>query len=155
MFQCNNCCYIWESVFVSVLSWCFSVITVTYENQYFYRYCLNVSFYHWCREAEFYRSVLFYFTNEMEYVRNYECLFLLCSYVCTLHTCVVIIWLEFIHWQIAVLSEDLLRKISCVLDMNVTVIVLVVKYKVVQIWPGQTVTCLHTNTPGHIWTTLY
>jgi hypothetical protein len=28
-------------------------------------------------------------------------------------------------------------------------------YKVVQIWPGQTVTCLHTNNPGHIWTTLY
>jgi hypothetical protein len=29
------------------------------------------------------------------------------------------------------------------------------KYKVVQMWPGQTVTCLHTNSPGHIWTTLY
>jgi hypothetical protein len=29
------------------------------------------------------------------------------------------------------------------------------KYKVVQIWPGQTVTCLHTKRPGHIWTTLY
>jgi hypothetical protein len=28
-------------------------------------------------------------------------------------------------------------------------------YKVVQIWPGQIVTCLHTNRPGHIWTTLY
>jgi hypothetical protein len=28
-------------------------------------------------------------------------------------------------------------------------------YKVVQIWPGQTLTCLHTNSPGHIWTTLY
>jgi hypothetical protein len=28
-------------------------------------------------------------------------------------------------------------------------------YKVVQIWPGQTVTCLHTYSPGHIWTTLY
>jgi hypothetical protein len=28
-------------------------------------------------------------------------------------------------------------------------------YKVVQIWPGQTVTCLHTNRPDHIWTTLY
>jgi hypothetical protein len=28
-------------------------------------------------------------------------------------------------------------------------------YKVVEIWPGQTVTCLHTNSPGHIWTTLY
>jgi hypothetical protein len=28
-------------------------------------------------------------------------------------------------------------------------------FKVVQIWPGQTVTCLHTNSPGHIWTTLY
>jgi hypothetical protein len=24
-----------------------------------------------------------------------------------------------------------------------------------QIWPVQTVTCLHTNSPGHIWTTLY
>jgi hypothetical protein len=31
----------------------------------------------------------------------------------------------------------------------------VVKYKVVQIWPGQTVTCLHIISPGHIWTTLY
>jgi hypothetical protein len=31
---------------------------------------------------------------------------------------------------------------------------LAVYYKVVQIWPGQTVTCLHTNSPGHIWTTL-
>jgi hypothetical protein len=29
------------------------------------------------------------------------------------------------------------------------------KYKVVQIWPGQTMTCLHTISPGHIWTTLY
>jgi hypothetical protein len=29
------------------------------------------------------------------------------------------------------------------------------KFKVVQIWPGQTVTCLHTNRSGHIWTTLY
>jgi hypothetical protein len=28
-------------------------------------------------------------------------------------------------------------------------------YKVVQIWPGQTVTCLHINRPRHIWTTLY
>jgi hypothetical protein len=28
-------------------------------------------------------------------------------------------------------------------------------YKVVQIWPGQTVTYLHTISPGHIWTTLY
>ena len=31
----------------------------------------------------------------------------------------------------------------------------VLYYKVVQIWPGQTVTCLQTNSPGHIWTTLY
>jgi hypothetical protein len=30
-----------------------------------------------------------------------------------------------------------------------------VMYKVVQIRPGQTVTCLHTNNPSHIWTTLY
>jgi hypothetical protein len=30
-----------------------------------------------------------------------------------------------------------------------------VTYKVVQIWPGQTVTSLHTISPGHIWTTLY
>ena len=29
------------------------------------------------------------------------------------------------------------------------------KYKVVQIWPGQTVTSLHKISPGHIWTTLY
>jgi hypothetical protein len=31
----------------------------------------------------------------------------------------------------------------------------ILEYKVVQIWPGQTVTCLHTNSPGPIWTTLY
>jgi hypothetical protein len=30
-----------------------------------------------------------------------------------------------------------------------------VMYTVVQIWQGQTVTCLHTNRLGHIWTTLY
>jgi hypothetical protein len=30
-----------------------------------------------------------------------------------------------------------------------------ITYKMVQIWPGQTVTCLHTNSPGHIWTALY
>jgi hypothetical protein len=29
------------------------------------------------------------------------------------------------------------------------------KYKVVQIWPGQSVTYLHTNSPGHVWTILY
>jgi hypothetical protein len=29
------------------------------------------------------------------------------------------------------------------------------KYKVAEIWPGQTVTCLHTNSPGHILTTFY
>jgi hypothetical protein len=28
-------------------------------------------------------------------------------------------------------------------------------YKVVQILTGQTVTCLNTDSPGHIWTTLY
>ena len=28
-------------------------------------------------------------------------------------------------------------------------------YKVVQIWPGLIVYSLHTNDPGHIWTTLY
>jgi hypothetical protein len=28
-------------------------------------------------------------------------------------------------------------------------------YKVFQIWAGQTMTCLHTISPGHIWTTLY
>jgi uncharacterized membrane protein len=31
----------------------------------------------------------------------------------------------------------------------------ILTYKVVQIWPGQTVTCSHTISPGHIWTTLY
>jgi hypothetical protein len=39
----------------------------------------------------------------------------------------------------------LLRKFSTSLQSN---------NKVVQIWPGQTVTCLHTNRPGHIWTHL-
>jgi len=28
-------------------------------------------------------------------------------------------------------------------------------YKVVQIWPGLMSPDLHTNSPGHIWTTLY
>jgi hypothetical protein len=27
-------------------------------------------------------------------------------------------------------------------------------YKVVQIWPGLITSSLHTNSPGHIWTTL-
>jgi hypothetical protein len=39
--------------------------------------------------------------------------------------------------------------------MSVTREAIYVKYRVVQIWPGQTVTCLHTNSPGHVWTTLY
>jgi hypothetical protein len=30
------------------------------------------------------------------------------------------------------------------------VAMLFLNFKVVQIWPGQTVTCLHTNRPGHI-----
>jgi hypothetical protein len=30
-----------------------------------------------------------------------------------------------------------------------------IMYKVVQIWSGQTVTSLHTISPGHVWTTLY
>jgi len=30
----------------------------------------------------------------------------------------------------------------------------IIKYKVVQIWPGPTAACLHTISPGHIWTTL-
>jgi hypothetical protein len=33
-------------------------------------------------------------------------------------------------------------------------VIKIAMYKVVQIWPGQTVTCLHTNSPDH-WTTLY
>jgi hypothetical protein len=33
--------------------------------------------------------------------------------------------------------------------------VMMIMYKVVQIWPGQTVTCLHTISPGNIWTTSY
>jgi hypothetical protein len=38
------------------------------------------------------------------------------------------------------------------LVMHVAVLLLYtfVMYKVVQILPGQTVTCLHTNRPGHI-----
>ena len=38
---------------------------------------------------------------------------------------------------------------------TVVVPYLSIRYKVVQIWPEQTMTCLHTNSPGHIWTTLY
>ena len=38
---------------------------------------------------------------------------------------------------------------------NARVAVLNLKYKVVQIWPGQTVACLHKNRLGHIWNTLY
>jgi hypothetical protein len=38
---------------------------------------------------------------------------------------------------------------------TVVVPYLSIRCKVVQIWPKQTVTCLHTNSPGHIWTTLY
>ena len=39
--------------------------------------------------------------------------------------------------------------------LNDSAVWMYVMYKVVQIWPGQTVTCLRTNRPGHIWTTLY
>jgi hypothetical protein len=46
------------------------------------------------------------------------------------------------------------RKLSPILWRMFTVLYVCI-YKVVQIWPGQTVTCLHTNSPGHIWTTLY
>ena len=45
-------------------------------------------------------------------------------------------------WHIFTCANNVFLKVSLI-------------YKVVQIWPGQTVTCLHTNSPGHIWTTLY
>ena len=51
------------------------------------------------------------------------------------------------------LKELCVTHIQCVLYACVCVYMYI--YKVVQIWPGQTVTCLHTNRPGHIWTTLY
>jgi hypothetical protein len=41
------------------------------------------------------------------------------------------------------------------LQATVKIQLYLLTYKVVKIWPGQTVTCLHTNSPGHIWTTLY
>jgi hypothetical protein len=44
------------------------------------------------------------------------------------------------------------RKKNCLKKL---LLLLIDNYKVVQIWPGQTVTCLHTNSPSHIWTTLY
>jgi hypothetical protein len=48
------------------------------------------------------------------------------------------------------LNVTLLPVLFCLLFLRFKVM-----YKVVQIWPGQTVTFLHTNSPGHIWTTLY
>jgi hypothetical protein len=54
-------------------------------------------------------------------------------------------------------SQKLVRLICIVVGdiCHKSVIACVSQYKVVQIWPGQTVTCLHTNRPGYIWTTLY
>jgi hypothetical protein len=46
----------------------------------------------------------------------------------------------------------LLFYIKCFFLCNRIVFLL---YKVVQIWPEQIVTCLHTVSPGRIWTTLY
>ena len=46
--------------------------------------------------------------------------------------------------------SPLTRNSNCT-DLKKTVL----NYKVVQLWPGQPVTCLHTISCGHIWTTLY
>jgi hypothetical protein len=49
----------------------------------------------------------------------------------------------------------ILPRVSAVYLTIITEAKILRTYKVVEIWPGQTVTCLHTNSPGHIWTTLY
>ena len=46
-------------------------------------------------------------------------------------------------------------RLHCLGILTFKIITETTKYKVVQIWPGQTVTCIHTISPGHIWTTLY
>ena len=43
--------------------------------------------------------------------------------------------------------------ISCYIGLSFEVLGSL--HKVVQIWPGQTVTCLRTISPGHIWTTFH
>ena len=53
-------------------------------------------------------------------------------------------WRHLLRWNL----ETTLKLALCV---NIISYI----YKVVQIWPGQSVTCLHTNSHGHIWTTLY
>jgi hypothetical protein len=53
---------------------------------------------------------------------------------------------------------DVVRKCPLRVHVHVSELLIIYSchiYKVVQIWPGQTVTYLHTNSPGHIWTTLY
>jgi hypothetical protein len=51
------------------------------------------------------------------------------------------------RWAVVVQKKKKKKRILRVMS--------VVYYKMVQIWPGQTVTCLHTNSPDHIWTTFY
>jgi hypothetical protein len=62
-----------------------------------------------------------------------------------------------IIFNVEVLSRKVGMKTGAVYSFTTFTVACIVfcKYKVVQIWPGQTVTCLHTNSPGHIWTTLY
>ena len=54
-------------------------------------------------------------------------------------------------WCVILEHEAALARVGLLLQKQQNI----EKYKVVQIWPGQTVTCLHINSPGHIWTTLY
>ena len=56
-----------------------------------------------------------------------------------------------IRWN----SEVFFQDVGACLPRYILEDLSIYKYKVVQIWPGQTVTCLHTISPGHIWTTLY
>ena len=84
------------------------------------------------------------------YVRMYAhgCMFVcmyvckyVCMYVCT-HVDVCMCVGMYVHICVCVCVCGLFRDLFSM-------------YKVVQIWPGQTVICLHTISPGHIWTTLY
>ena len=64
-------------------------------------------------------------------------------------------WLVFIPYSLFPGYLNRPRPLRCVLfSVYYSVSMSHTIYKVVQILPGQTVACLHTISPGHIWTTL-
>ena len=72
------------------------------------------------------------------------------------HGCICTMWFKYDRdklWLVYTQSVPVIFEPPCISSQKI--LKRKAMYKVVQIWPGQTVTCLHTNSPGHIWTTLY